>query len=95
MIFDLDNAFRVADDGSEHSAQQIISSLQFMRDYICNGKLQVFNAKTNALLGRKDAFIPVNIVPGFAADHFDQLIAKYETEAETRAAKVQQGAAGA
>ena len=95
MVFDIDNGLRVADDGSEDSARQIVSVLHFMRGYICNGKLQVFNAETNSLLGRKDTFIPLNIAPGFAADHIDQLIDKYESEAETRAAKVERGAAGA
>jgi hypothetical protein len=90
MIFDIEDGFRVADDGSEHSARQIVSVLHFMSDYICNGKLQIFNAETGSLLGRKDAYIPMNIVPGFAADHFNELINKYEAEAETRAAKAQQ-----
>jgi len=95
MIFDLDNGFRVADDGSEHGARQIVSALHFMTDYICNGKLQIFNAETGSLLGRKDAYIPMNIVPGFAAEHFNQLINKYEAEAETRAAaNAQQRAPG-
>jgi hypothetical protein len=92
MMFDLDNGFRVADDGSEHSARQIVSALHFMTDYICNGKLQIFDAENGSLLGRKDAYIPMNIVPGFAAEHFNQLINKYEAEAETRAVRAQQGA---
>lgn len=72
-----------------------MSALHFMTDYICNGKLQIFNAETDLLLGRKDAYLPVNIVPGFAADYFNQLIDKYEAEAETRAANTQEEAAGA
>jgi hypothetical protein len=66
--------------------------LHFMTDYICNGKLQIFDARTGALFGRKDAYLPVNVVPGFAAEHFHQLITKYETKTETRATKAQQGA---
>jgi hypothetical protein len=31
----------------------------------------------------------MNIVSGFAIDHFNQLVSKYEAEAETRAAKAQ------
>jgi hypothetical protein len=95
MTVDLENGLRVGDDGSENSARQIVSVLHFMTDYICNGKLQVFNAETGSLLGRKDAYIPMNVVPGFAADHFNQLISKYEAEAETRAVNAQQGGAGA
>jgi hypothetical protein len=93
-LFNIDDGIRVADDGSERSARQIVSVLHFMRDYMCNGKLHVFDAETDSLLGRKDSYIPVNIVPRFAVEHFNQLINKYEAEAETRAAKAQQGAAG-
>jgi hypothetical protein len=94
MLFDVGNGIRVADDGSERSARQIISVYKFLSDYYGNGKLQIFNAETGHLLGRKDAFIPVNIVPGFAAEHFGQLINKYEAEAETRAANAQKAPAG-
>jgi hypothetical protein len=65
-----------------------------MTDYIGNGKLQIFNADNGVLLGRKDAFIPMNIIPGSAADHFNELIDKYEAEAETRAVR-EDGAEGA
>jgi len=91
MLFDKDDGFRVTDDGSERSARRIVSALHFISDYICNGKLQIFNAETGSLLGRKDAYIPMNIVPGFAAEHFNELINKYEAEADTRAAKAQEG----
>jgi hypothetical protein len=93
MVFDIHGGLRVSDDGSEGSARQIVCTLQFMSDYIGNGKLQIFDAQTGLLLGRKDAFIPMNIVPGFAVEHFNQLIDKYQAEAETRAAKATQEAA--
>ena len=93
MVFDIDSGLRVSDDGSEGSARQIVSALQFMSDYMGNGKLQIFNAQTGLLLGRKDAFIPMNIVPSFAVEHFNQLIDKYQAEAETRAPKATQEAA--
>jgi hypothetical protein len=94
MLFDVGNGIRFADDGSERSARQIISVYKFLSDYYGNGKLQIFNAESGDLLGRKDAFIPVNIVPGFAAERFSQLINKYEAEAETRAANAQKTPAG-
>jgi hypothetical protein len=95
IIFDIDSGLRISDDGSQRSAQQIISVLRFMNDYMGNGKLQIFNSDSGVLLGRKDAYIPMNIMPGPAIDHFNQLIAKYEAEAETRAAGTEQGAGGA
>jgi hypothetical protein len=87
MLFDMDSGLRVSDDGSENGAKQMVSVLHFMTNYIGNGKLQIFDARTDALLGRKDAYIPMNVVSGFAAKHFNQLITKYEAEAQTRAAK--------
>lgn len=93
IIFDPDSGLRVADDSSAANARDIVSALHFMSDYIGNGKLQIFDPQTRNLLGRKDAYIPVNIVPGFAAEHFNQLITKYEAEAETRAAGAQSGGA--
>ena len=92
MVFDIDNGLRLSDDGSENAARQLVSAFHFMSDYIGNGKLQVFNADGGALLGRKDACIPMNIMPHIVIDHFNQLIAKYEAEADTRAAAAQQEA---
>ena len=90
MAFDLDKGLRITDDGSEIAAKKIVSALHFMSDYMANGKLLAFNADNGTLLGRKDAYIPMNIIPGSAIDHFNQLIAKYEVEAETRAAAARQ-----
>ena len=95
MAFDLDKGLRITDDGSEIAAKKILSALHFMSDYMANGKLLAFNADHGTLLGRKDAYIPMNIIPGLAIDHFNQLIAKYEAEAETRAAAARQKAGGA
>jgi hypothetical protein len=89
MLFDINNGFRVSDDGSEHSARQIVSALQFISDYIGNGKLHIVNTETGSLLGRKDAYVPINIIPGLVAEHYDQLIDKYQAETETRAMKTQ------
>jgi hypothetical protein len=94
MHFDASNGIRVADDGSVRSSKQIISVLNFMTDYYANGKIQVFDAHTGDLLGRKDAFIPVNIVPRYMGEHFARLIAKYQAEEETRAANASDNVAG-
>jgi len=93
MLFDIDSGLRVSDDGSEHSAKQIVSALHFVSDYIGNGKLQIYDSDTGDQLGRKDAYIPINIIPGLAAEQFGQLIEQYEAEAETRGAKANQGGA--
>ena len=85
MSLEVLNDMKVSDDGSEHGARQIVSAIKFTSDYICNGKLQIHNADTGELLGWKSAYLPVNISPGHARDHFNEMIAKYEAEAQIRA----------
>jgi hypothetical protein len=87
--FDLATGLRVKDDGSERGARQIISVLHFIVDYLSNGKLHVYNAETDALLGRKDAYIPTNIDFSRTHAHYNQLIERYEAEAKTRAVRTQ------
>jgi hypothetical protein len=94
MLFDIENGLRASDDGSERSARQMAAVLQFVSDYIGNGKLHVVNAETGSLLGRKDAYIPMNIIPGLFAERYSELIEKYQAEAERRAVKTQEGVAG-
>jgi hypothetical protein len=96
LMFDWNGGgFRIADDGTEVGARQIASALTFLIDYIGNGKLQVFDAKTGLLLGRKDAYLPVNIMPHRAAEYFNDQIEKCEAEAERRAFRAQESGSGA
>jgi hypothetical protein len=93
MLFDIENGLRASDDGSEHSAEQIVPLLQFVSDYIGNGKLHVVDAETGSLLGRKDAYLPMNIIPGLVVEHYSQLIEKYQAGAQKRGMKTQGGVA--
>jgi hypothetical protein len=83
--FDLETGVRARDDSSERAAREIISVMQFIFDYFGNGKLQIYDPAGN-LLGRKDAYLPVNIDPGRTRAHYRNLIEQYEAEAERRAA---------
>ena len=51
----------VADTGSAESADRVAEVLRFQFDYFGNGELQVINAETGKSLGRKDAYLPVNM----------------------------------
>jgi hypothetical protein len=71
-----------ADAGSAESAERIHEVRRFWQDYFCNGQLQVFNADTGELLGRKDAYIPLN--KRFNPDGAAAELAQWKAEAERR-----------
>lgn len=50
----------VRDDGTACAAQNAAHIARFIRDYLGNGELQLWDADTNELLSRCDAFIPTN-----------------------------------
>lgn len=59
---------------------------RFFRDYFLNGKLQMWNADTGALVSRCDAFIPMNCfvdvdVCNAAIAEWDKVIAEREADA--------------
>jgi hypothetical protein len=80
--FDVFNDIGVADAGSAESAERIHEVRRFWQDYFCNGQLQVFNADTGELLGRKDAYIPLN--KRFNPDGAAAELAQWKAEAERR-----------
>ena len=63
----------------------LISIYRFLKDYVGNGKLEIYNAASGELLGRKDAYIPMNLSPGHFAEWIDKRVAECEVEAERRA----------
>jgi hypothetical protein len=88
IIFDL-GELSVGDDGTAAAARQIAAVVHFIVDYLCNGKLQVWDANSGQMLGRRDAFIPVNIDFSRTLAHYRTLIEKYEAEAVSREAPPQ------
>jgi hypothetical protein len=58
--FDVFNDVGIADTGSAESAERVHEVRRFWQDYFGNGQLQIFDADTDELIGRKDAYIPLN-----------------------------------
>jgi hypothetical protein len=80
--FDLFRDIGVCDTGSAESAERIYEIRRFWQDYFGNGRLHVVNTETGELIGRKDAYIPLNMHSdreGAAAD-----LAYWKTLAEHR-----------
>lgn len=44
-----------------HSIKQNIQWKQFYHDYLMNGELEIWESSSDVLLGRKDAYLPLNI----------------------------------
>ncbi|MDR6668974.1 methylamine utilization protein MauJ [Rhizobium sp. 1399] len=84
LQIDVTHGLMAADDGSERAARGCAIIMRFIRDYILNGVLEVWNWDRQKLLGRCDAFIPMNIDLGATKRSYDELIRNYETEAEQR-----------
>jgi hypothetical protein len=80
--FDVFNDIGVADTGSVESAERIHEVRRFWQDYFANGQLQIFNADTGELIGRKDAYIPLNMY--FDADGAAAELAQWKAVAERR-----------
>ena len=59
--FDLFHDIGVRDTGTSASAERVHEVKRFEQDYFGNGQLQIFNCATEDLLGRKDAYIPMNM----------------------------------
>ena len=72
------------DDGTEVAARKAAQVMKFQLDYVLNGCLQVWDADTESLLGRCDAFIPTNIDLGATAKHFREVIELIEADADRR-----------
>jgi hypothetical protein len=82
LNFSVFDDLAVADTGSAESAERVAEVLRFQFDYFGNGELQIFNADTGALLGRKDAYLPVNMHLNHKAA--DAEIARWKRLAEER-----------
>lgn len=83
--FDLFTDVGVHDLGSAQSADRIHEVKRFWQDYFANGQLHIIDTKSGELIGRKDAFIPMNIY--FDADGAAEELAYWKREAELRGAR--------
>jgi hypothetical protein len=59
--FDLFRDIGVCDTGTAESAERVHEVKRFEQDYFGNGQLHIVNTDTGELIGRKDAYIPVNM----------------------------------
>jgi hypothetical protein len=80
--FDVFNDVGIADTGSAESAERVHEVRRFWQDYFGNGQLQIFDADTDELIGRKDAYIPLNMF--LDADGAAAELAHWKAEAERR-----------
>jgi hypothetical protein len=80
--FDLFSDVGVRDTGTAESAERIHEVKRFEHDYFGNGQLHIVNADTGDLIGRKDAYVPLNMYfdhEGAAAE-----LARWKALAERR-----------
>jgi hypothetical protein len=60
LRFEWDRDIHAKDDGSKQAAIYAADLTRFIRDYIGNGELRIYDADSRALLSHVDAFIPTN-----------------------------------
>jgi hypothetical protein len=61
IVFDLFSDIGVSDTGTAESAERVHEVKRFEQDYFGNGQLHVVNTATGDLIGRKNAYIPMNM----------------------------------
>ncbi len=61
ILFDIFRGISVRDTGTADSAERVHEVKRFEHDYFCNGQLRIVASDSGELIGRKDAYIPVNM----------------------------------
>jgi hypothetical protein len=82
IAFDIFGGIGVRDTGTAESAERVYEVNRFMHDYFGNGQLHIVAADTGKLIGRKDAYIPINMY--FDGDGAASLLAEWKAIAEQR-----------
>lgn len=85
LHFDEFEGLAPLDDGSADAAEAIAELRRFHKDYFGNGQLHIYNVETGALLSRKDAYIPVNMM--LDVEGADREIASWKQLAAQRRAR--------
>jgi hypothetical protein len=75
------------DDHTSIAAETFAATQQFTLDYLLNGELEVWDADAQQLMGRCDAFIPVNVDMGRTSENYRARIAEAKAEAVRRSAR--------
>jgi hypothetical protein len=82
LLFDIFGGFSVSDTGTADSAERVHEVKRFEHDYFGNGQLQIVASESGELIGRKDAYIPVNMY--FDSDGAAAELAHWKRIAEAR-----------
>lgn len=75
---------QIVDDQTPSPVAYALDLVQFRKDLLLNGQLEVWNKETETLLGRCDAFIGVNIDLGASVESMDEEKRRLEGELEKR-----------
>jgi hypothetical protein len=67
LHFELSQDLMYRDDGTPESAEAVPDIKRFSRDYSGHATLHIYNADTNTLISRKDAYLPMNMWLDFEA----------------------------
>lgn len=62
LEFEMLTDIRIRDDGTADGMSAVIEYTQFLNALFGNGQLHIFDADSGVLLGRKDAYIPMNMI---------------------------------
>jgi hypothetical protein len=84
LEFDPERGAGIRDDGSVAAAEKALSLVGFIRGMYSNGELEVWDSDRQILLGRCDAYIPVNVDLLATDQAFDRMAAKVSAEIERR-----------
>lgn len=60
LEFDMFRDIAIQDSGTADGASAIVDCKRFLDAYFCNGQLEIYDAESETLLSRKDAYIPKN-----------------------------------
>jgi hypothetical protein len=82
ILFDIFRGVSVCDTGTAESAERVHEVKRFEHDYFCNGQLHIVASDSGELIGRKDAYIPVNLY--FDSDGATAELAQRKGIAEAR-----------
>lgn len=82
LEFDVFSDIAVQDSGTADSALEVVDVKRFLNAYFCNGQLEIYDSESDALLSRRDAFIPVNLM--FDNDAAQEDLAQWEKLAQER-----------
>jgi len=77
-------AIAIIDDGSVLPVQKELDRVQFLRGFLSNGVLEVWDSEREVLLGRCDPFIPVNVDLRSTDENLEQYVDSLSAEIDRR-----------